>query len=302
LFDNNVVSIYQSIDKRLWFGSWNGLTIFNKKTRQVERHLPDPANNTAINQVPVFSIIEDDNKNIWLSASDQYIYLYREKTRDFEKYDAMTYGCYLKRIFKIPGNRFLITHYGEGVPVFDPRTKQIIDTLRKKHDVFYSVRAMIIDPNGNYWLGCDGDGISIFNPATKSSLTLRYDAYNTSSISSDGIYNLCLDSRGIVWAGTYNKGLNVYDPSIYKFELFENNLSDNASISGTPISTIYEDKHGRIWLGTDGGGLMLFDTRENTVRHYRYATDDPTSISTNTIISICEDNSETCSWERGIKG
>lgn len=72
LSDNRITSIYQDSNDNFWIGTYGGgLNLFNKKNNSFERITGIEGLIISV----VYGILEDDNKNIWLSADNGIIKL-----------------------------------------------------------------------------------------------------------------------------------------------------------------------------------------------------------------------------------
>lgn len=77
------------------------------------------------------------------------------------------------------------------------------------------------------------------------------DINDSTTISSNFLYNLYEDSEGFIWVvNGRSTGLDRYDPSSEKFEHFINNPNDPSSISSNEIFSVTEDSKGDIWIIT----------------------------------------------------
>ena len=106
-------------------------------------------------------LFQDSKENTWI-ATDDGLYLY-----DF---NSNTYKTYLtdKKLTKIAEDDhgvLWIASITEGVFLFDPRSRTVVDNFR--HDpgnetslCSNSIRAILKDKLGNIWLGSMGSGVS----------------------------------------------------------------------------------------------------------------------------------------------
>lgn len=169
-----------------------------------------------------------------------------------------------------------LAHYQDG--------KVIVDTPIAIHELtglnlgLWSVRSVIEDREGNFWLGSGVFGLHRFKPRQimayaaetglsdegfipitgdgagglwlgstnlNSSLYHFQDGNFTAHNIGEQARSLCLDHKGTLWVGTY-KGL-------YRFrdgQLIQDHPVNSAMGDGTVVQAIYEDRETNLWVGT----------------------------------------------------
>ena len=127
------------------------------------------------------------------------------------------------------------------------------------------------------WIGT-GDGLNIFDKATRKFTIFKHDSSNTSSISNNYIHALLVDKKGSIWIGTGN-GLDKLERKTRKFIHYWHNPKnqngsirigwDNAIEYSLPyqINSIYEDNSGMLWLCTNGEGLIEVNPKDGSYIH-----------------------------------
>lgn len=136
----------------------------------------------------------------------------------------------------------------------------------------HEVRAIVIDNDGNKWIGTHGGGIAKFDGVNWT----VYNAQN-SNLPSDNIRAMVVEANGDIWAGTAYSGLAKFDGSTWaKY------TSSNSDLPSNSIWSLAIDEHGNKWIGASGGLTKLsgttftpipisFPTNEKTV--YAVATE-----------------------------
>ena len=113
------------------------------------------------------------------------------------------------------------------------------------------IQSKIKDSSGNIWLGTT-DGLLRFNLAEKKWTTYRNKLNDSSSISSNLIFSLCLDPlqpKKYLWVCTGGNGLNRMDMQTGKCisYLMKDGLSNSV------IYDILHDNNGNLWMSTNKG-------------------------------------------------
>ncbi|MCH5716160.1 ligand-binding sensor domain-containing protein [Niabella hibiscisoli] len=126
----------------------------------------------------------------------------------------------------------------------------------------YSVISLTQDKLGFMWIGtvdglCRYDGLRF--------KVYRYNAKDSTSLSSNHVISLFTDSKGVVWAGT-SAGLNRYNVKLDRFDRIPLN---KARAGG--VFCIYEDSQERIWVGSIIG-LFMMDEKGGSVVSFQNKT------------------------------
>ncbi|HVX51838.1 MAG TPA: response regulator, partial [Chitinophagaceae bacterium] len=133
------------------------------------------------------------------------------------------------------------------------------------------------------------DGLSVYNPATKTFKNYTHNPLDTGSISGNNVWFTYQDRQHNIWVATYGNGLNLYNPAKDKFIHYRYDAKNPNSLSSDKIYCLFQDVKGRLWISTEGGGLNMFDQTNN--RFVRYLHDDhKNSISDNVLQTICGDS------------
>lgn len=107
-------------------------------------------------------------------------------------------------------------------------------------------------PDGKLWVGTNGSGVLVVDPATGVTDILRHESGEaaTRTICGNSIHSICFDHNGDIWVGSSDAGLTRIGRTDGKYEHF--NLA-NRRLSSNCVYSIIEDKGGQIWVSTAGG-------------------------------------------------
>lgn len=113
--------------------------------------------------------------------------------------------------------------------------------------------SILQDKNGTIWACTYGNGVNYYNPLTRDSGNLRYDAHNKNSLASDRVNSLFEDSDKNLWFSTEGGlcRLNKKDHSFKRYTT-QNGLPTNF------ILCVLEDDEKKLWISTSRG-LACFD-------------------------------------------
>src|SRR6185295_17618882 len=114
--------------------------------------------------------------------------------------------------------------------------------------------ALAEDPSGLLWVGTDGGGLHILDPATGQFFRLRHDGRDARSLSTDTVYAIHVDPAGQVWVGTRGGGLNrvigsAREPQSIRFK----HVSEKDGLPNDTVYGIHSDSTGQLWISTNYG-------------------------------------------------
>jgi ligand-binding sensor domain-containing protein/signal transduction histidine kinase/AraC-like DNA-binding protein len=151
------------------------------------------------------------------------------------------------------------------------------------------VSSVLIDKEGNLWVGSRWNGLSLYNRKTDTFKRFINNPCDSTTISYNYINYLFEDCEGNLWVGT-NIGLNLFDKKTHSFIRYFGPSEFHSLIRTSTIKTIYEDKEGILWIGTFGNGLIEYNRKKNSMIHHIKQEDNPYSLSGNMITSVIEDH------------
>lgn len=126
----------------------------------------------------------------------------------------------------------------------------VVLTTRQQEEDKVSVHCIVEDGQGNFWVGCYGDGIFLLD----RHLHVKHH-YDARSLSTPYVNAVCCDLGGNVWVGTEGHGLLRLDPRSGKVAASE--------VPVTTVSSLFCDKHNNLWVGTNAQGLYRYIPRSH---------------------------------------
>ena len=111
-----------------------------------------------------------------------------------------------------------------------------------------TVKAMLLDSDGNLWAGTLYRGVIRINAAAADQFT------DDSGLSNQHVHSLLEDAQGGVWVGT-SGGVDRMADSLFR------QISENDGLSSNDVWSIFEDDNGSLWVGSDGGLNLVVDDR-----------------------------------------
>ncbi|MEZ4903724.1 MAG: two-component regulator propeller domain-containing protein [Spirosomataceae bacterium] len=224
LADNSIKTVYVDEQDHVWIGTQSSFHHFNPFTQQIERfeHLPNETTPSPDSHIPRFDFIA--GKNV---------------------YDI-----------NVTGDGRLYIGTDEGLNIYDPRTKKIINRfnheLIRKYIPTNRYNSFFLDSKRNLWVGCGVDEVLCISPDLLKVKRYQYQENNPRSLPNNGVMSFAEDAKGNIWMGT-DHGLGCLD---IKTQLFTNYSTDDGLVNNYVSALISERNN--IWMGT-ANGLTRYD-------------------------------------------
>jgi ligand-binding sensor domain-containing protein/serine phosphatase RsbU (regulator of sigma subunit) len=311
---NAVFDIHQDKKGDYWVGLFHeGLIKINEegKTLYKSKDL-----GSSIANLSVFTLGEDKNGTLWVGTAGSGIYyLKHEKFELFDSPETQK-DIIAKIVFDSRNNVWCATEHGL-LKIGEKYTKlfQEKDGLPSER-----VQALMVDYEGNLWIGTYGGGASLFTNESIVTFTendgLRNTKINAIHKTHDGhmlmgtftglfhnvgkgfekikgkpefenssISAIFEDSKGNIWVGTETEGLMKYRYEGDNLVLQKNYRKNIDGTDITQVMKVIEDRHGKVWFTCYGHGLFRYTSDEN-IEHFSM---EGNTLPTNDIINVYED-------------
>ena len=183
------------------------------------------------------ALYEDERGALWIGTDGAGLFeLDHGRFRAFTKADGLADNV----VFSINGDRYGTIWIGtdNGLSRF---AKGNFSTLRARNGLHSNqVRAVRVDHNGNLWVGTNADGLCRMSAGSTTCLTAK------DGLASNFIISLYEDSSGALWIGT-SGGLNRWvDGKL-------STLSTKDGLTSGDVWAMLGDRDGSLWVGTTGG-------------------------------------------------
>ncbi len=295
---NTILSSLLLDDSSLLVGSvQHGLMLYNFKKSVIQAFsLPNLGEmNTdgfIASEENIMSIFKDQYNNIWLgTAWNGFLRISPEPIlfRTFRKTPNRSKGLNDNHIWGFLYDKDEIWVATEsGINLYNLSNHSISYLNTKNGLVSNKVRAMYKDSRGFYWIGSNGEGLSLIHPNGK---IVNYKAQDLHSIiSNNTIWGITESPDGFIWISTYD-GLVKINPATMQSQVFRYNPSDPKSLSSNTVYNSYFDQKGNLWVSTYHG-LNLMPKGASSFKRYLHIENDSNSLSTNRIFKVYHDNED----------
>jgi ligand-binding sensor domain-containing protein len=295
LNSNKVRSAIADEYGNIWFGTSQGLSIFDPISNQFTNIKSDPNNPLGLNANSIISMYKDHSGTIWIGTFYGGVNLYNKNhfNYTFYKPNKSKTGLSEQIVSDIiedqQGNLWIGTE-GGGLNFMNRKNQSFIHITDKDpltpllHN---NIKCLHLDKNNELWIGSSGGGISILDIENKKIRYMRNERGNSNSIVSDWIYSIIDDEKGSIWIGTYGKGLDRLNKETGKIKHYNKNDGPN-SISSNSIRYMLVDSEQQLWIGTSKG-LCLYNEKTGDFKSYYAVAYDSLTLLSDDIYCIQED-------------
>ncbi len=263
--NTNVWSMIKSTDGKLWFGSTEGLFVYNPKTETSKQLKYDPNNPDGIPMRIIISIFEDKNGIIWVATKN-----YLSKMTDREKGIFKHYKLHNNPIYN--GTKRCVIYEDNknqlwlgaknGLLVFD-KNKEIFYGYQNNPEIPNSLSNNLVNdifpdpvkPEGFLWIGTSG-GLNLFDINKQSFMHFT----QKEGLPNNVIYGILSDSRDNLWLST-NKGISKYNLKTKKFRNYD--VEDGLQSNEFNTGAAFMGSKGELFFGGINGLNYFFPDQIN---------------------------------------
>ncbi|MEO6456569.1 MAG: two-component regulator propeller domain-containing protein [Ginsengibacter sp.] len=288
-----VMSMLYDKEKILWVGTYQGgINKYDKYLTYFDTYRNKPSDWLSLSFNRVTSFAEKANGDVWIGTDGGALNLWKSSTNQFVRFNpepnnknSLASWSVLCLLQSKKNDYLWIGSYGSCIDRYDQKTNTFVHYTKGdagnqlNNDAVY---AILEDAKGNIWMGTNGGGVNVLNPATGIITKYLQNSNDPNAVAGNYIRCFYEDKKRNIWIGS-TTGLNRFDPVTGNSTLYR---QGNTALESDAIFSLYEDKKGDMWIGTLGGGLSLLELKTNKMT--TYTTND--GLPDNTINSIVEDD------------
>ncbi len=313
LSHNSVMAIYQDERGLLWFGTRNGVSLYNGKEFKIFKQQKDNPNSILYNVIS--DLTGDGNGHVYIMTSrgisdydihkDTFTPIIQKDMRALF-FDKQLYAASSSRIFRYENNLFVPFYqfpqkevaisklYIHNDSVFIGTNQHGLYLLTPQKELVHllpkgSIRDILRDSSGNYWI-TDKQGSGLYQIQGSQITNFRSVEGDPATLSSNIVHKCCEDKQGNIWVGTF-EGLCKYDKKTKQFTRYAKHTTTK-SLSHSSVWSLYCDKQGTIWAGTYFGGVNYINPEKQIYREYQASFQESEGLSSPIVGRIIEDNKD----------
>lgn len=276
---------------RIWFGTDQGLSVFNPQTALFQR-CEEFERFTGKSPLIIREIYPTRSGDFWIGTHRQGLVIFDPNKQTIQKnYTIQNFsGLQSNHVLTVHEDRqrriWVGTQEG-GLYLYDASRDrfQKCEFTNEKTSVTgtNTIMRILEDSSGVLWFATNSGGLIKYSSTTEGIMTYRHLPSAETGLSHNDILRIFEDSRKKIWIATYGGGINVFNPATNEWEHFHHDKNNNNSISYDYARAISEDKEGNIWIGTFGNGLDCYNPKTKKFTHYKPNPSDSTSLNNNYI-------------------
>jgi len=269
--EDNIISILQTSDSHILFGTWGRGIESLKVTGDI--YQSDPEYQKLIYSVKhkqgdpfdmVWDMLEHRRtKSIWLACQEGKLIHYNPQSKQSEFLSPPIFeGRTVRQAEEdLQGNLWFGTQAGKIIKMSYPPSGNKW-TFSVIHDLGIRIAKLYVDKKGLLWVGTEGKGLYAINTAD-SRIVMRFaeNAREGSGLSSNWIKDIIQYNDSLYYVASVNLDiLDIKNKKVRQLTIYD-------GLPYTSVSSLQLDISGDLWLSTIGG-ICTFNMKRNVFREY----------------------------------
>ncbi|MBF0290311.1 MAG: response regulator [SAR324 cluster bacterium] len=290
---------------RIWIGTNNGLSRYDKSTNHFVTFYKDPDNLKQSLAGNTFNhsgrtISADSDGNLWIGtqtgvskfdlATERFTSFFHEESNPNSLSGDNIFSVFTdSRGYVWVGGRPGMTRINPKTLEFKRFRHQPDDPTSLPDD---NIQAIVEDHHGNLWMATMDNGLIKLDHQTGQFTQYKNDPNDPKSFPSMTIWNLVRLQNGKIAIGTDTNpiGLFLWDPETATYEQFLSNPSIPLSLAGNNVQSHFEDKKGDLYIILSDGRIERYAPGADRFKVYMPNELDPTALASNSPYAIFQDS------------
>jgi signal transduction histidine kinase/ligand-binding sensor domain-containing protein/CheY-like chemotaxis protein/AraC-like DNA-binding protein len=293
--NGQILSLFADSKKQMWIGTETGLYRFDFKTG---RFLPVSftQNSSASNGNQVKAITDDKLGNIWIGTFNGLYKLGGDgklnQTYRYQVNNVKTISSNMIYAIAAENHQRLWICTDGGLDLMDISTGNVTRYAPDARTPFSltnkSVRSILIDKQGIFWLGTYKGGINKYDKNFTIFGLYRSDPHDPYSLSAPFVTSFAEKEDGDVFVGTDGGGLNLYHRQTNLFTKVPVYPKNKLASSGLAIMSLEMSSPDRLWIGTFQDGLFALNPTNGSYQQFTQGA-AASSLNNNDIFCMTTD-------------
>ena len=281
---NAIYDLYFDQSGNFWVGTFNGgLNVRYKNTYPflVDRRY---AEERGLGLRSVLSMAAISSSEVLLGTDGGGLFS-MVMDREYIQLKALPYPAKMPVITCIlPADEYLwLGSFARGLTRYHPRTgteKNFqYDPEQPESLAHNNVWDLVMEKNGNLWIGTLGGGVDLL-PQDSASFQHFRPTNDGQGLSSVQVVDILLDMTGaFLWVATEDAGLNRIDLHTFEITQYQHDPNNSCTITSNQLQCLYQDQLGTLWVGTAYEGLCAINTTSGQSINYGPAEGLPRRIN-----------------------
>lgn len=293
LSNNNIYCTFLDKKNRLWFGTEEGLNLYDRDLDQFVRIPLAHQDLTQDRVLSVRSLSGDDNNNLFIGTFGSGLYKLNLDTLNVQQVaTSSSINNPFLIIYALACNAEgkIFAGSNSGLLEFNLNENHLEHTKvnTKINTINNPIYSLLID-NNDIWIGTESDGLIVLKDKGKS---LKGYRINFANITEQRIFSIVELSDGSFLCGTENDGLIHVNDQGKLLKRYLYNKEDENSLLSDSIWSLYKDKDGRIWLGYYNSGVSIYDEFYDKFSDLKSERNNKNSLSSPSVTGLLKDAKE----------
>lgn len=281
LSDGVVEAIAQDKYGFMWFGTVNGLNIYNGYTVTVLQHVAGQA--TSLHENRVSALCRDAAGTMWL-AQPSGLYHYDYTTGHFLAQPG-TGDWSIRKMIAVETVLYLATK--NGLKAFDVAQQKFVPLAAASDtETCVLLQQRVLDfcvSNGNEIYITTDTGLVHYNRLQQKATVL-----SPKTKQAWGFKKVAVDKQGMLWLSFDSTGASLLltDKQFLQSTVYTTFGSAHKKALDNRINAVYTDAAGRVWLATSRNGLCLYNSQTTGFETFENDPLQPQSIAANLVTAI----------------
>ncbi|MFC2110296.1 two-component regulator propeller domain-containing protein [Bacteroidota bacterium] len=289
LSNNSVIAIEQDAVGNMWFGTRNGLNMYNGNEFVVYRN--NPKDKTSISNSDILDILEDRDGNIWVGTYKGLNKLDPKKNTFQRYYQKSSDKRAIKNSVVICSKEMLNGELwfgtANGISIYNKKRNNFKNVfygnIKKGADTYKNIQSIFLDQKNQIWVGTT-KGLAKLESRSKGKFVFKEFNRNEQEAKLF-IQDIIEIEPGVLGIATKYNGFFLFDSEKQKFS----RSSFSEIHNNVDVRVLQKDNEGNLWIGTASGVFVI--TASKKVVHIQDSHSGKSGISQNFIKSIFKDQS-----------
>jgi signal transduction histidine kinase/ligand-binding sensor domain-containing protein/DNA-binding response OmpR family regulator len=271
-----VLKIFEDSRRRVWIGAVNGLYQYNRQTGNFMAFLPNEKDPTSLAGGVIKAITEDKKGNIWIGTNGglsrllpdgKHFYNLNEQSAPPGKLSSnIVYAL------ATAGANALWIGTEEGLNILDLQTGTVEHCLPDGRDIYSisgkSVRSILVDNQGIYWLGLYVAGVNKYDSNLTFFNLKKSNPYDPFGLSSRFVTSFAMGDDNHIFVGTDGGGLSLFNTQNGLFKPYQIASARKKGGSQLSILALKRTTDGSLWVGTFQDGLFKVNPADGSAKQF----------------------------------
>lgn len=296
LSGNIVYRIFEDHKKRLWIGTIDGLSLFDREHDRFIRC--DLGKETK--KIPINDLLQDSKQRLWLGTSyglclfDPESGHARWYVHDPLNVNSLSNDIIFRLSIDSSDNLWIAT-FGGGLNKFSPESGIFTRFVHEENNpstiCSNKIKSVLVDKTGLVWVGSFDQGLTLLDAKGNVLRQFRHLTGSNEPIKSD-VTCIYEDKNGTIWVGIKGRVLYYKERGSEDFQPFSNTPFKSPGLQCVSITSVCEDTFGNIFFTSQSHGMFRSNVHKNQFRHYYKGEGVNRMLNRNVVTYVHEDASD----------